>query len=82
MINLSKNSRNFNQNPDSEFLWVIKVLKSSKTNPQISSCQKLFHNFLNKWDDTIKSGKKYKMMIDFNQEKQSIKQKISKKVDF
>jgi hypothetical protein len=82
MINLTKNLRNFNQNPDSEFLWVMRILKSSKTRPQINSSQKLFHNFLQKWDDTLKSDKKFKMIIEFNQEKLNTKEKISKKVDF
>jgi hypothetical protein len=49
-----------------EFNWVIKILNSSKTKEHISASEKLFENFIKKWDFEISDIMKLKYQNEFN----------------
>lgn len=50
-----------------EFNWVIKILNSSRTKEHISASEKLFENFIKKWDSDLSDIMKLKYQNEFNQ---------------
>jgi len=50
-----------------EFNWVVKILNSSRTKEHISSSEKLFENFIKKWDSDLSDVMKLKYQNEFNQ---------------
>jgi len=52
-----------------EFTWVIKILNSSKTKEHISASEKLFENFVRKWDFELSDIMKLKYQNEFAQSK-------------
>ncbi|MEY4573162.1 MAG: hypothetical protein RLZ10_2446 [Bacteroidota bacterium] len=50
-----------------EFNWVVKILNSSRTKEHISASEKLFENFIKKWDSDLSDVMKLKYQNEFNQ---------------
>jgi|688.fasta_scaffold73206_6 hypothetical protein len=79
MMKILSNSKNFVQNMESEYSWVIKVLKSSQNMSHINSSQRLFHNFLEKWGKKLNTDEKFYKLNSFNEYKRITIASILKK---
>ncbi len=60
-----------------EFNWVIKILNSSKTEDHVSASEKLFENFIKKWDSDLSDIMKIKYRNEFYRNKESKMESIS-----
>jgi hypothetical protein len=49
-----------------EYSWVIEVLESCNTEPQVMTTNKLFKQFIKKWSDEISDERKIRLVHGFN----------------
>lgn len=61
-----------------EFVWVKKVLSSSKTNEHTTNSLKLFDNFMVKWNSKLSSATKKILSDNFNDIYTEHSEKINK----
>jgi hypothetical protein len=49
-----------------EYSWVIEVLESCNTEPQVMTTNNLFKQFIKKWSDEISDERKIRLVHGFN----------------
>jgi hypothetical protein len=49
-----------------EYAWVIEVLESCNTEPQVEVCNNLCKQFFKKWSDEISDERKIRLVHGFN----------------
>ena len=53
-------------NLQNDYTWVIEVLDSCNTEPQVEVCNNLFKQFLKKWSHEISDERKIRLVHGFN----------------